>query len=1349
MKTNSFKALLTILLLLCSLTVSGHDFLLGGVFYNIISENEVEVTYEGSSYSAYTDDYEGHVIIPEIVKYAGVTYNVTSIGNDAFRDCDALTSIAVGKNVRAIKECAFMGTSSLESVHITDVAAWCQMSISVKSYGNGGAVKSGMARGDTRAIYTYIANPLQGADLYLNGNKVTDLVIPDGVTEIATFAFKGCRSIKTVTIPQSVTSVGASAFSDCASIEKVVMGNGVIEIGTSAFSNCIALVDVELSNNVAVIGASAFYACSSLANMRIPDSVVTIGSEAFYHCTALMDVSFSENVESVGVNAFSRTGWYAGQPAGLLYCSGWLLGYKGDSPVGPVEIRTGTRIVRERALAECKGITEVVVSNTVVKIGKEAFNNCTGLVSVNIADITETIGDNAFSGCTNLKDVIIGTGLKVLGTGAFESCENLKNISIGGNITSIGEGTFMGCRKLSVVNIPNSVTVIDKDAFRGCTRLETIDIPSGVTFIGEYAFSGCGLVDVKIPSGVNRIEDYTFSGCYGLSDVEIPQGVTTVGTSAFEECFGLTSVKVPASVTVMESGAFGNCNALSTVYIDDMSAWCNVDFENNLANPLCNGADLYVGDMLVSDLTIPDDIDMVKFATFYGCKSITSLTIPANVWGISRVAFKNCISLEKVNMANSVTYLSDRVFQNCASLTDVRISTGIEEIYEYTFADCCSLENISIPSNVKNIYSYAFNNCTSLAKVYSMAKTPPSIYSQTFNGASSTATLYIPAGSREAYQSVSAWNEFAQIEELELSTLYEGVNYNVLSIEDRACEVTFSGATYDEVSGEYSGSVVIPEKVTIAGVEYTVTAIGDYAFFNCPDLVSVDLPNTVTVIGAEAFSLCYDLADMTIPNSVETISSQAFSGCSSLKKMSIPSNVKEIGYLAISSCYIDSITVAADNKVYDSRDNCNAIIETATNKLIMGCANSVIPESVVSIADYAFWNCYELVKMEIPENVTTIGVRAFAYSYSLSNVTICGDDVSIDELAFMGCSGLTRIVFRTTNPPVMDANTFEDAAYSAATLYVPAEAEESFKSASHWNNFENIEGYDRTYDMCFEVLSDVSMTALIKSYIGDASFVSIPDVVEMDGKSYNVTTVGAESFMDNQTLERLFVPASIVKFEPDAFSGCENLKAVDVADLSKWCSIGFANIESNPLYNIAGFYLNGELITELQIPADVEGIKDYAFSGCSSIETLTMPDGIISVGSGSFRNCSNLSSITISGSVSGIGEQAFSRCHKLKDVLSFIPEHELFSFSRDVFDNRTYRIATLSVPLDAKAKYASTAGWSYFSNIVEFDSTGFTGVVAEDGSNGLSGVYYDLNGRVVDNPTTGIYIVNGVKVLVE
>ncbi len=243
-------------------------------------------------------------------------------------------------------------------------------------------------------------------------------------------------------------------------------------------------------------------------------------------------------------------------------------------------------------------------------------------------------------------------------------------------------------------------------------------------------------------------------------------------------------------------------------------------------------------------------------------------------------------------------------------------------------------------------------------------------------------------------------------------TLYYNITSNV---EPYTVEVTFEidGTEWNYVfySDFLTGDLVIPESVTNNDTTYSVTSIGNYAFYNCWELTSVSIPNSVTSIGHYAFYYCGSITSLTIPNSVSSIGEYAFFGWQNISSITIPSSVTSIGSFAFNGYNrnLESIIVESGNSTYDSRNDCNAIIETSTNKLIRGCKNSFIPNTISIIDDFAFSACFDLDSIIIPNSVTRIGKNAFEDCYSLPSITIPNSVTTIGDSAFYGCSGMTSV----------------------------------------------------------------------------------------------------------------------------------------------------------------------------------------------------------------------------------------------------------------------------------------------------------------------------------------------------
>ena len=268
---KKLKHLFTALLMLCATAASAHNFVVNGIYYNIIdaTNKTVEVTYRGSSYYDWNDRYTGNVLIPEKVTYNGSTYRVVSIGRNAFISCIWLESIQLPNSIEIIGDNAFGGCTGLTSIEIPN---------SVIEIG----------RNAISSCY-----------------NLTVIEIPNSVTTIKDWAFAGCTALRSIKIPDSVTYIGSGIFDSCSSLENVEIDwNSVTYIGNSLFFGCTSLTSFEIPNTFTSINMSTFSNCSGLTNITIPNSVTSIGIYAFHKCTGLTSITIPNSVTSIEELAF-------------------------------------------------------------------------------------------------------------------------------------------------------------------------------------------------------------------------------------------------------------------------------------------------------------------------------------------------------------------------------------------------------------------------------------------------------------------------------------------------------------------------------------------------------------------------------------------------------------------------------------------------------------------------------------------------------------------------------------------------------------------------------------------------------------------------------------------------------------------------------------------------------------------------------------------------------------------------------------------------------------------------------------------------------------------------------------
>ena len=251
----------------------------------------------------------------------------------------------------------------------------------------------------------------------------------------------------------------------------------------------------------------------------------------------------------------------------------------------------------------------------------------------------------------------------------------------------------------------------------------------------------------------------------------------------------------------------------------------------------------------------------------------------------------------------------------------------------------------------------------------------------------------------------------------------DGIAYNLAS-DTYTAEVT-------KASKLYESDIVIPDTVIYKEEAYNVTSIGRTAFFGCTRLTSITIPESMTSIGGGAFYGCSSLTSITIPENVTSIGDHAFCSCSNLTSITIPENVTSIGANAFMLCKLDTIVVADENTVYDSRNDCNAIIETKTNTLIAGCATTTIPKNITRIEDNAFYGYTDLISITIPDGVTSIGDWSF-FNCGFASVSLPESVTSIGANSFSHCNKLTSINIPKGVTSIED-NTFSNCIYNHRT----------------------------------------------------------------------------------------------------------------------------------------------------------------------------------------------------------------------------------------------------------------------------------------------------------------------------
>lgn len=442
-------------------------------------------------------------------------------------------------------------------------------------------------------------------------------------------------------------------------------------------------------------------------------------------------------------------------------------------------------------------------------------------------------------------------------------------------------------------------------------------------------------------------------------------------------------------------------------------------------------------------VTIPNTVTYIAKEGFYYCRKLTSIEIPASVTSIGELAFHLCDQLTSITFAtpSSLASIGEKAFSNCHVLAAVTIPSSVTSISELPFYSCIGLSTITVDAgntvydsrdNCNAIIETATNTLVVGCKNSTIPSTVTAIGASAFEGCTTLTAITIPNSV------VSIGNRaFYYCNDLENNTGLETIVIpnSVISIGDEAFSCCYLLATVSLGNG--------------------LETIGASAFDGCWPLESITIPNSVLSIGDGAFASCGSLAYLSLGNSVETIGEGAFGGCSSLTSFTLPASVTFVGEGVLRNCSaLTEITVDEGNTAYDSRDNCNALIETATNTLLAGCNNTVIPSGITAIGASAFEGCNGLTSIVLPNTLETIGEGAFSICRSLTSITIPTSVTSIGYFAFLYCNSLTTLNMLPVSVPLLGSE--YDFYYSpSVVIYVPYESLEAYQTATYWSSYAN------------------------------------------------------------------------------------------------------------------------------------------------------------------------------------------------------------------------------------------------------------------------------------------------------
>lgn len=722
------------------------------------------------------------------------------------------------------------------------------------------------------------------------------------------------------------TRANATSFGNCGNnVSWVLTDDGTLTIsGTGSmqyystynpapwYSLRSSIKNVEVQEGVTNISSYAFYFCENLTSVTIADSVTSIGNYAFYCCQSLTDATIPDSTTFIGDYAF----------------------------------------------AHCAKLTSIVIPDRVTSIGDSTFFDCVSLRDVSIGKSVTTIGDQAFHYCDSLTSVVIPDSVTAIGISAFSSCSSLTSVVIGNSVTTIGSGAFNYCSSLASITIPDSVVSIDTD-FYDCKKLTTLIIAEGSeTVTDTMVICKSQLTKVFIPSSVNAVDATAFTGCSSLTgvyitdvaawcninfasytsnplhyshelylngeqviDLVIPDGVVSVGAYAFYDCDSLKSIAIPDSVTAVGDNAFAACSRLKYTTYD------NAKYLGNASNP-----HLYLArcsSTSISSVAIHSDTKIIANSAFQDCVYLTTVTIPHNVTTISNYAFYNCTSLASVTVGDGVSVIGKQVFQGCNKLSSVTLGNSVTTIGKSAFYNCDNLTSINIPDSVISVGKQAFYDCDGLTYI-TLGSNVTTVGDYAFSGCGNLAAVITT-------DALTTIGNYAFYNCASLSSVTLG--NNVTTVGDFAfydCG-SLNYTTYD--NAKYLGNPSNPYLYLAKATSTSISAVaihndtrfvGEFAFYDCRDLISVTCGNNIIAIGNLAFENCNNLTSITTLDSVILIGERAFCNCHELTSVIISNCVTVIGDTAFYGCdSLSNVYYAGDQSQW------NAITVGADNNAIL------------------------------------------------------------------------------------------------------------------------------------------------------------------------------------------------------------------------------------------------------------------------------------------------------------------------------------------------------------------------------------------------------------------------------
>ena len=988
----------------------------------------------------------------------------TAIPNYMFSHATELKEFTIPSTVKTLGNYAFEYTTSLTDIELpTGLSAVTSATASAQYLfrysgvkmttlpANWTAIPTGFFYGSDMEEFTVPANiKTIGNYAFAYTTKLKEIVLPEtlnAVTSISNSTYMFYYSnVEKVTLPSKWTVIPNYTFGYTSNLKSVVVGDKLTAIGNDVFYHSGIKGDFTIPTGVKTIGTYAFeYA--ELDSVTVPNTVTEIGNYSFAYMPNLEKITFDDNFTSL------KLGYYMFYQSPKLKTvenfpentTSPVLGTSASTTNGLGYMFYGTAIEEFTIPSEWTvipygmfygdvALKSVTIPASITAIGTYAFYNCTALEEVKAEARTDgstvTMGGSVFSGCTSLTKQNLSQYMKVNSVGTSATTDNgymftgtaieeitipdswtvipyafldgneaIKSITIPAKVTEIGTYAFRNCSNLENVEFEqgSKLTTVGGSVFMGTTSLKGIDLPTGLTITavgsgsttggkdaGASMFFNSGIEEITLPKNVSVLTAQMFSGCENLKKVTVKGDLTTTYTTYYQN-YSTESYRAYAT--------FYNCTALEEVV-----------FEGEVTI----GANLFRGfnfeDKTPWTVTFKGDVISLGNLVFTETNGLTEITFMGNVGTVGAGAISENYDLEKITFAGDIGLLGSGSVTYTApdgsSYTGGLAVAGNPKLTEIVFGgNVDTIGDMAFAANplIKN---FTFNNVLSMGD-----------YAFAYNDALESVT----------YDSVVSFGNYCFAYDKNITSFTFPENYVITSAYDGEGMLRGTGIT----------SLTLPAGVTV---------IPNYFVAECEDLKSLTYLGTITEIGRDAF-YSTKLGDFTekftIPESVTTIGIEAFND-SGLTELTISKNVTSIGYGAFAWCYFDKFEVAADNPVYKLDDVGNLIDRKTRHVLMVPCSTTgeytmangytydrqafhgslitklIVPDGVVDIDDYMFFDMPEVTEIVLPSTVRSIGQYAFSSCNKLKTIVLPEGLETIAKRAFWSCKGLESVTIPST-----------------------------------------------------------------------------------------------------------------------------------------------------------------------------------------------------------------------------------------------------------------------------------------------------------------------------------------------